>query len=65
VLGLLVQGLPNLEIAARLSLSVRTVDHHVSAVLARLGVATRRDAAAAARRLGLVTARNGQPDGQS
>ena len=65
VLDLLVEGLPNLEIAARLSLSVRTVDHHVSAVLARLGVATRRDAAAAARRLGLVTVRNGQPDGQS
>jgi DNA-binding CsgD family transcriptional regulator len=65
VLGLLVEGLTDVEIAARLSLSARTVGHHVSAVLARLDVPSRRQAAAAARRLGLVPARNGQPDGQS
>jgi DNA-binding CsgD family transcriptional regulator len=65
VLGLLVEGLTDVEIAARLSLSARTVGHHVSAVLARLNVPSRRQAAAAARRLGLVPARNGQPDGQN
>jgi DNA-binding NarL/FixJ family response regulator len=40
-------GLSNAEIAARLFLSVKTVDHHVSAVLTKLGAPTR--AAAVAR----------------
>lgn len=54
VLGLLAAGLTDAEVAARLSLSVKTVGHHVSAVLAKLGVTSRRDAAAAARRLGIA-----------
>ena len=56
VLALLCEGLTNEEIAERLVLSTRTVDHHVSAVLAKLGVASRGAAAAQARRLGLVPA---------
>jgi DNA-binding CsgD family transcriptional regulator len=51
VLALLADGLTNGEIAARLIVSTRTVDHHVSAVLAKLGVTTRREAARRAREL--------------
>jgi DNA-binding CsgD family transcriptional regulator len=53
ILRMLVAGRTNTEIAAKLVLSVRTVDHHVSAVLQKLGVTSRRDAAQAASRLGL------------
>jgi DNA-binding CsgD family transcriptional regulator/tetratricopeptide (TPR) repeat protein len=65
VLGLLAEGLSDAEIAARLSLSAKTVGHHVSALLAKLGVGSRRQAAAAARRLGVPPAKNGEPGGQN
>lgn len=45
VLALLAQGLPDAAIADRLVLSRRTVEHHVGAVLAKLGVTSRREAA--------------------
>jgi DNA-binding CsgD family transcriptional regulator/tetratricopeptide (TPR) repeat protein len=41
VLELIVDGLTNAEIAAKLLISGKTVDHHVSAILAKLGVPTR------------------------
>ncbi|HEX6520796.1 MAG TPA: helix-turn-helix transcriptional regulator [Streptosporangiaceae bacterium] len=46
ILHLVATGLSNAEIAQRLVVSTRTVDHHVSAILQKLGVPTRRDAAA-------------------
>jgi DNA-binding CsgD family transcriptional regulator len=54
VLALLGSDLRNADIAARLHISEKTVDHHVSAILAKLGVRSRREAArvAAERRLG-------------
>ncbi len=45
VAELLADGLTNAEMAERLYLSVRTVDAHVSAVLAKLGVSRRNDIA--------------------
>lgn len=45
VLALLREGLTNAEIAGRLYISVKTAGHHVSAVLGKLGVSSRREAA--------------------
>jgi len=48
VLQLLCDGMRNAQIAEHLSRSVRTVDHHVAAIFAKLGVTTRTEAMAAA-----------------
>jgi len=54
VLGALTDGSTNAELAARLYVSEKTVDHHVSAILAKLGVANRREAVRRARELGIL-----------
>lgn len=55
VLRLIDEGLTNAQLAERLYLSVRTVDHHVSAILAKLEVTGRRDAIRRGRELGILT----------
>ena len=55
VLILMVEGLNNTQIADRLVVSPSTIKSHVSHVLAKLGVASRTEAAALAVRHGLVT----------
>jgi DNA-binding CsgD family transcriptional regulator len=56
VLALLPAGLRNAEIAQRLVVSEKTIDHHVSAVLRKLGARNRGEASVKAARLGI-----GQP----
>ncbi|MFC5577830.1 ATP-binding protein [Lysobacter niabensis] len=57
LLALLAEGLTNAEIARRIVRSEKTVDHHISAILRKLDVRTRGEAAATAGRLGMVPER--------
>ena len=54
VLALMTDGLANVEIAARLFISPKTVDHHVSAILAKLDARTRAEAVSVALQSGLL-----------
>jgi DNA-binding CsgD family transcriptional regulator/tetratricopeptide (TPR) repeat protein len=51
ILQLVSKGLRNSAIAKKLYLSTKTVDHHVSSILTKLGVPSRAEAAAMARKL--------------
>jgi DNA-binding CsgD family transcriptional regulator/tetratricopeptide (TPR) repeat protein len=55
VLRLIDEGLTSVEMAQRLFLSVKTVDHHVAAIMTKLDVPRRRDAVRRARELGILT----------
>jgi DNA-binding CsgD family transcriptional regulator/tetratricopeptide (TPR) repeat protein len=54
VLRLIADGLTNADIAGRLFVSPKTIDHHVSAVLAKLDVSSRNEAAEIAKERDLV-----------
>jgi DNA-binding NarL/FixJ family response regulator len=56
VLALLVEGRTNRQIGSQLYISEKTVSVHVSNILAKLAVGSRTEAAARARREGLLTA---------
>ena len=53
VLALLAEGLRNAQIARRLVVSEKTIDHHVSAILHKLDVRNRGEASAQAAKLGI------------
>jgi DNA-binding CsgD family transcriptional regulator/tetratricopeptide (TPR) repeat protein len=59
IVQLLSEGLTNSQIAERVFLSPKTVDHHVSNVLSKLGIHTRSHVGREAARLGLL--QNGEP----
>jgi DNA-binding CsgD family transcriptional regulator/tetratricopeptide (TPR) repeat protein len=56
VLSLLVRGHTNNELALRLHISAKTIDHHVSSILEKLEVRSRTEAVAAAMGLGILKA---------
>jgi DNA-binding CsgD family transcriptional regulator/tetratricopeptide (TPR) repeat protein len=57
VLHFLVEGRRDAEIARTMYLSPRTVGHHVSSILSKLGVSTRTEAAHEAMKLGITKSR--------
>ena len=58
VLGLLAHGISNAQLAHRLRRSTKTIDHHVSAILAKLGARSRTEAVTTALAQGLIPPRS-------
>lgn len=54
VLGMLAEGLSNAQLASRLFISPKTVDHHVSAILGKLQASSRTEAVHIARERGII-----------
>jgi DNA-binding NarL/FixJ family response regulator len=54
VLRLVAHGQTNAEIATQLFLSPKTVQHHMTAILGKLGATSRRDAASLAAERGII-----------
>ncbi|HEY5981931.1 MAG TPA: response regulator transcription factor [Anaerolineales bacterium] len=54
VLGLMIEGLNNTQIAGRLTVSPSTIKSHVSSILAKLGVASRTEAVSLALRSRII-----------
>jgi len=66
VLKLLAQGCTNAQLARKLHRSPKTIDHHVSAILDKLGVHSRTQAVATAFSLGIISSRvDAAPDAQA
>ena len=55
MLRLLVSGYTNPQLAHKLHLSAKTIDHHVSSILEKLDVHTRTEAVATAIRLSVIS----------
>jgi DNA-binding NarL/FixJ family response regulator len=56
ILTLLMSGCSNAQLARRLHRSPKTIGHHISAILAKMGVHTRTEAVTTAIALGIVSA---------
>jgi DNA-binding NarL/FixJ family response regulator len=54
ILGMLAEGLTNAQLAGRLFISSKTVDHHVSAILTKLTANSRTEAVHIARARGII-----------
>ncbi|HEX6337297.1 MAG TPA: AAA family ATPase [Jiangellaceae bacterium] len=54
VLGMLAEGVSNAQLASRLFISPKTVDHHVSAILTKLQASSRTEAVHIARARGII-----------
>ncbi len=61
ILGQMMLGLTNKEIASRLGLGVETVKTHAKSIFAKLGAASRTAAAAIAQRRGILREQRQEP----
>lgn len=57
MLALLAHGISNAQLARKLHRSTKTIDHHVSAILDKLGARSRTEAVATALAQGLIQTR--------